>query len=292
VPTTATFYFDTLTATDGEGKPGPLRADPPRTARSRLPATGLQVVIGGVAGTAPFSETLVEGSTATIGAPSPQGALTFQSWSDGGAQQHNVTLGSTNVTYTATFIDPTPPAVTGVTPAEGSSGASVSTNVTATFSGADERVNDQRTTMTLARGTPSRLPSLQRGDRTATLDSASNLQLGGTYTATVVGGASGVKDADGSLLAQSKTWTFTVGVVKYLSDLSWGQAVNGLGPVERDRSNGGAAAGDGKTITLNSTTFAKGLGVREVDVRFLIPAGASRSARAWASTTRSDLPAR
>ncbi|MER5462981.1 NPCBM/NEW2 domain-containing protein [Streptomyces sp. NPDC002668] len=45
-----------------------------------------------------------------------------------------------------------------------------------------------------------------------------------------------------------------------LSDLSWTSAVNGWGPVERDRSNGEQAAGDGRTLTVNGTTYAKGLG--------------------------------
>src|SRR6202012_4110487 len=41
-------------------------------------------------------------------------------------------------------------------------------------------------------------------------------------------------------------------------------ATNGWGPVERDKSNGEQAAGDGKTITLQGTTFAKGLGTNSV----------------------------
>jgi NPCBM/NEW2 domain len=49
--------------------------------------------------------------------------------------------------------------------------------------------------------------------------------------------------------------------VHYLSDLQWTSATNGAGPVERDRSHGGAAAGDGPPISLGGVTFAKGLGV-------------------------------
>ena len=47
----------------------------------------------------------------------------------------------------------------------------------------------------------------------------------------------------------------------YLSDLNWTSATSGYGPVEKDRSNGEADAGDGRTITLNGVTYAKGLGV-------------------------------
>jgi hypothetical protein len=48
----------------------------------------------------------------------------------------------------------------------------------------------------------------------------------------------------------------------YLSDLSWiGTPVNGFGPVERDTSNGEAAAGDGRPMSISGTAFQKGLGV-------------------------------
>ncbi len=46
----------------------------------------------------------------------------------------------------------------------------------------------------------------------------------------------------------------------YLSDLNWLSATNGWGPVERDRSNGETALGDGRPITLNGVVYAKGLG--------------------------------
>ena len=47
----------------------------------------------------------------------------------------------------------------------------------------------------------------------------------------------------------------------YLSDLNWlGTPTNGWGPVEKDQSNGEDSANDGHTLTLNGTTYAKGLG--------------------------------
>ncbi|ROR46407.1 NPCBM/NEW2 domain-containing protein [Kitasatospora cineracea] len=45
-----------------------------------------------------------------------------------------------------------------------------------------------------------------------------------------------------------------------LSDLAWSKAQNATGPVERDHSNGGGASGDGRTLSLNGTTYPKGLG--------------------------------
>ena len=49
--------------------------------------------------------------------------------------------------------------------------------------------------------------------------------------------------------------------VLFLSDVSPISATNGSGPVEKDRSNGGRARGDGRVITLNGKTYSKGLGV-------------------------------
>nr|WP_233289307.1 NPCBM/NEW2 domain-containing protein [Kitasatospora sp. MBT63] len=51
------------------------------------------------------------------------------------------------------------------------------------------------------------------------------------------------------------------GGMNRLSDLSWSSAVNGWGPVERDRSNGDTAAGDGRTMALRGTQYSRGLGV-------------------------------
>jgi alpha-galactosidase len=49
-----------------------------------------------------------------------------------------------------------------------------------------------------------------------------------------------------------------------LSDLSPTASVNGWGPVERDRSNGERPAGDGRTLTIQGTTYAKGLGTHAI----------------------------
>jgi len=46
----------------------------------------------------------------------------------------------------------------------------------------------------------------------------------------------------------------------FASDQPWTYMANELGPVERDMSNGGQAAGDGRTLTLNGLSYAKGLG--------------------------------
>jgi regulation of enolase protein 1 (concanavalin A-like superfamily)/fibronectin type 3 domain-containing protein len=54
--------------------------------------------------------------------------------------------------------------------------------------------------------------------------------------------------------------TIPAAQVTYLSDLAWDSATGGWGPVERDTSNAGQAAGDGRRITIAGATYAKGLG--------------------------------
>ena len=49
-----------------------------------------------------------------------------------------------------------------------------------------------------------------------------------------------------------------------VSDLPFLTATNGWGPVERDMSVGGQAAGDGRPITIAGVTYAKGLGTNSV----------------------------
>jgi hypothetical protein len=57
----------------------------------------------------------------------------------------------------------------------------------------------------------------------------------------------------------------------YLSGLSWKSATNGWGAVEKDRSNGELGSADGRTITLNGATYAKGLGAHAYsDIRYAL----------------------
>jgi glucose/arabinose dehydrogenase len=83
--------------------------------------TGLQLTLNGTSATAPYTRTVITGSNNSISAPTPQtlagSTYEFSSWSDGGAQTHNITATAT-ATYTATYVTaaPTntvPPSITG-----------------------------------------------------------------------------------------------------------------------------------------------------------------------------------
>jgi glucose/arabinose dehydrogenase len=76
-----------------------------------------------------------------------------------------------------------------------------------------------------------------------------------------------VKDFAGNENTSSKLnftkLSISSGVIteEYLSNLTPSSSTNGFGPIEIDKSNGGEAANDGTIITLNGTTYSKGIGV-------------------------------
>jgi uncharacterized repeat protein (TIGR01451 family) len=99
----------TLTATDSGGltDTDTLRLDPKTVLLTfESSPTGLQLTVGSSSGTAPFTRTVIQGSSNSISAPSPQtlagGTYDFVSWSDGGAATHNI-VASATATYTATY---------------------------------------------------------------------------------------------------------------------------------------------------------------------------------------------
>ena len=68
---------------------------------------GLELSLGAVTGTAPFTATVIEGSANTISAPSPQSSggvtYTFQEWAHGGPPTQVVTAPAAATAYTATY---------------------------------------------------------------------------------------------------------------------------------------------------------------------------------------------
>jgi PKD repeat protein/glucose/arabinose dehydrogenase len=99
-----------LKATDSGGLTDTktLRLDP-KTVVLTFQSTpgGLQLTVNGTAGKSAFSRTVIVGSNNTISANTPQtkGPKTynFSSWSDGGAQTHNITAPATATTYSARY---------------------------------------------------------------------------------------------------------------------------------------------------------------------------------------------
>jgi PKD repeat protein/glucose/arabinose dehydrogenase len=99
-----------LTATDSGGLSDTtsVRLDP-RTVVLTFQTNpgGLQLTVNGASAKATFNRTVIIGSSNTLIAPTPQTkgrkSYSFQSWSDGGAQTHNIVAPAAATTYTARF---------------------------------------------------------------------------------------------------------------------------------------------------------------------------------------------
>lgn len=100
----------TLTATDAFGTSASTtrRLDPKTVLLSFETApSGLALAVNQATSTAPFSGTVIVGSSNSVTATSPQPlngqGYVFSSWSDGLARSHEIVAPATNTTYTATY---------------------------------------------------------------------------------------------------------------------------------------------------------------------------------------------
>ena len=115
----------------------------------------------------------------------------------------------------ASGSDTTAPAITGRTPAGGTTGVPAGTTVTATFSEALDPATINSSTFELRDAANALVPaavSYVAATLTATLTPSAPLTASATYTATFRGGATDprVKDVAGNALAASSSWSFTV----------------------------------------------------------------------------------
>jgi len=122
----------TVTDSDGLQDTETLRLDPQTVELTFQSApSGLQLTVGGSTATAPFTRTVIVGSTNSISALSPQtlGGTTYQfaSWSDGGAQSHNIVAPASPTTYTAQYATATPTNTPTATPKGGPANTSTPT---------------------------------------------------------------------------------------------------------------------------------------------------------------------
>jgi hypothetical protein len=106
--------------------------------------TGRTLYLDGIAKTAPFVyDTLVgfnhtiEARDQTVGSTT----YTFQSWSDGGAQQHSITVPATDKAYTATYSQSTTPGPLAFVQVNASTPQSPQSSVTTTYNQAQSAGN-------------------------------------------------------------------------------------------------------------------------------------------------------
>ncbi|MGN6440556.1 MAG: S8 family serine peptidase [Arthrobacter sp.] len=163
------------------------------------------------------------------------------------------------------------PTVASVSPAGKATAVAVGTNVTATFSSSVQGVSAGTFVLRNAAGASiAATVSYNDTTRTATLDPAANLAADTTYTATLVGGASAIRDAAGTPLT-TISWTFTTGPAPTVTSYSPGsnaslvrrssnvsatlsEAVQGVGTATFTLKNASTGAVVAATVYRNGTT--------------------------------------
>ncbi|WGV27943.1 DUF4082 domain-containing protein [Halotia branconii] len=112
----------------------------------------------------------------------------------------------------STGPDTTAPTVTTKSPNSGATAVTTGTNVTATFSEGMDSATINTNTFELRNSSNALVAatiSYNTANRTATLTPSSPLANSMTYTTTVKGGSTGVKDLAGNALTANLTWSFT-----------------------------------------------------------------------------------
>ncbi|WP_242044579.1 DUF4082 domain-containing protein [Anabaena azotica] len=120
--------------------------------------------------------------------------------------------------FTTGVPDTTPPTVTATSPMSNATEVSVGNSVMATFSEAIDPATINSNTFELRNSNNSLITATvtyNAGNNTATLTPSSFLAASTTYTATIKGGATGVKDSAGNALVSNYTWTFTTGAASF-----------------------------------------------------------------------------
>ena len=212
------------------------------------PGTG--AAVGAVVTYDAASRTAILDPSADLAANTPYTATLT-----GGASAIKGATGTPLATVSWTFTtaapvapaDTTAPTVTAQAPAANATGVAVGSNVTATFSENVQGVSGS--TFTLKPGTAtstaanvSAAVTYNATTRVATLDPTANLALNTSYTATLTGGASAVRDAAGNPLV-TVSWTFTTAAAP--PDTS--------APTVTARSPGSNATGSSRTANITAT---------------------------------------
>lgn len=112
------------------------------------------------------------------------------------------------------------PTVTAMSPGANAAGVPAAANVSATFSTAVHGVGSGTFVLKSAAGVvvPAAV-TYNATTKTATLDPAANLAVDAKYTATLVGGATAIRDAAGTPLVTA-SWTFTTGPVPTVTGIT------------------------------------------------------------------------
>jgi glucose/arabinose dehydrogenase len=145
-------------------------------------------------------------------------------------------------TFTTAAVDNTAPTVASVSPVNGTNGVSTGANIIANFSETINASTVTGTTFQLRDAGNNLVPAtVSTSGVQITLDPNSVLAGSAVYTATITGGASGVKDLAGNALVNSYSWSFTTAAVDNIAP-----TVTSVSP-----ANGTTDVSTGTTVIAN-----------------------------------------
>lgn len=130
---------------------------------------------------------------------------------------------------TGAAVDTTPPTVTSTNPLSAATSVLATASVKAVFSKAMTPQTVSGATFTLTGPGSARIAgsvTFDNASRTASFLANTSLAANSSYTATILGGANGVKDLAGNALANDYVWSFTTGGHAGLSPVLLGSSVN------------------------------------------------------------------
>jgi hypothetical protein len=146
------------------------------------------------------------------GASGPDGVYAYGSTSTFPSSGYNSSNYWVDLVFATSTGTSTPPTIASVSPANGATNVSLNPTLTATFSEAVNPSTVSTSTFELLDPSNAVVPAtvVNNGAAlTATLTPASQLEPSTTYTAVLVGGAGGIADPSGDVLASNFTWSFT-----------------------------------------------------------------------------------
>src|SRR5262249_15553129 len=138
---------------------------------------------------------------------------------------------------------------------------SLGTSVSATFSEPISAASVTGTSFVLRNGANTVAATVSASGSTATLVPSANLQPSTTYTATLLSGASGIKDSAGTALASDFTWSFTTVAVDVTPPSSTVAFPTGSGNYNAAAWNAGCTPSG-----LCGTSSDSGSGLQRVEV--------------------------
>jgi hypothetical protein len=146
------------------------------------------------------------------GVSGPNGVYAYASNSTFPSSSYNSSNYWVDVVFSLNGSGGSGPAVSSVSPANGATGLGSTVTVTATFDESMDPTTITTSTFQLVNSSNVAVPAsvtYNNSTQTATLAPSTSLSLATTYTATVHGGSSGVKDLSGNTLASDFSWSFS-----------------------------------------------------------------------------------